>query len=131
MKSLKEDLEFYNVCYIRKESILTKDNFGDIVDDCKLIFKGIMREGGHEEHQTGFASEDEYFAIFSYKGRWGHVHYFPDGYSSYTFEPQITINIYMDYSFEQFFRLGLTQEMRELAANLNPKVFSLLYDEAR
>lgn len=85
----------------------------------KLIFTKRLKFRGHKAHQTGFENYDEWFGVFTHETEdgnlnFGYVHYVPSGYSSYTYEPEITANIYVDYSWEKFLRLGLPGDLREI-----------------
>ena len=104
-----------------------KLEFEDIKDDCKFIFTAIIKEAGHEEDQSGFSDYSEWFGIFNHKGDWGYIHYTPDGYSSYTYEPATIIYIYKSWSFEYFKKLSLTQDMRDLIGDLKPETLEVLY----
>lgn len=86
--------------------------------DLELIFTKRLKFKGHRPHQTGFSEFDEWFGIFTHHTtddlNFGYIHYIPAGYSSVTYDPEITFNVYVGYSWEKFLRLGLPEPLRDI-----------------
>lgn len=85
----------------------------------KLIYTKRLKFRGHKAHQTGFSEADEWFGVFTHETmngnlNFGYIHYIPSGYSTVTYDPEVTMNIYVDYSWEKFLRLGLPEDLREI-----------------
>lgn len=110
--------KYYRVHFIQDGKELEVKSRQD-AGELELFFTKRLKFKGHRPHQTGFTDYDEWFGLFTHQTldgdlNFGYIHYVPGGYSSVTYEPEITFNVYVGYSWTKFLRLGLPSDFREI-----------------